>query len=236
MSCDSLCALANSARLCGGGELSEMALSGDYSTELHYCSVGIPIVSFRLAVRLIFVLVAIFASGSLLPKSRSETEAPWKTFEEVKRTFDSIEPRRTTLQELKQLGYDPYVNPNVTILNYSEVLNKYAPNAVRDEYFEPGIRECLKTQTKCSAHSLDHRPIYRNRVGNFFLEFINYKRRTEITGWRFEAVVVVVVDLVVLKAWSGAPAISEVEESKNPLGPLKDNASTLVPLSLVPRY
>jgi len=189
----------------------------------------------RLAFRLILVLVATLAAScaSLLPNAKIETAAPFKTFEEGKRTYDSIEPGRTTLQELKQLGYDPYVNPNVTVLNYSDVLNKYAPNAVRDEYLEPGIRECLKMQSKCSAYSIEHRQVRRDRVGNLFLDIINYERRTEITGWRFGAVVVVVGDRVVHKAWSGVPAISEVEESLNPLGPLQERAAVLVPLPVL---
>jgi hypothetical protein len=187
---------------------------------------------YRLAIRLIFVLVAALAAGcaSLLPKAKVETAAPWKTFNEVKGTFDTIEPGRTTLLELKQLGYDPFVNPNVAVLHYSDVLSKYAPNAIRDEYLEPGIRECLKTQTKCSAYSIEHRQVRRDRVGNFFLDFINYERRVEITGWRFAAVIVVVDDRVVHKSWSGVPAISEVEESLNPLGPLQDRATAILPL------
>ncbi len=187
--------------------------------------------SSRLAIRLAIVLVAALASGcaTLLPKSKSVTEAPWKTFEEVKRTYDSIEPGRTTLQELKEVGYDPYVNPNVTVLNYSDVLSKYAPNAVRDEFLEPGIRECLQSQNNCSAYLLDHRQIRRDRVGNFLLDIVNFKRRTSVTGWRFGAVVVVVGDRVVHKSWNGVPAISEVEESLNPLGPLQDSVSSLLP-------
>lgn len=187
--------------------------------------------SSRIAVRLIVVLFAGLADGcsSLLPKSKSETEAPWKTFEEVKRSFDSIEPGQTTLQELKLLGYDQEVNPNVTVLNYTEVLNKYAPNVVRDEYLEPGIRECLKTLPQCSALALEHRQIHRDRVGNFFLDIVNFERRTVITGWRFGAVVVVVGDRVVHKSWSGVPAISEVEQNRNPLGPLQDRATSLLP-------
>ena len=187
--------------------------------------------SSRIAVRLIIVLSAGLAEGcsSLLPQSKSETEAPWKTFEEVKRSFDSIEPGQTTLQELKLLGYDQEVNPNVTVLNYTEVLNKYAPNVVRDEYLEPGIRECLKTLPQCSALALEHRRIHRDRVGNFFLDIVNFERRTVITGWRFGAVVVVVGDRVVHKSWSGVPAISEVEQNRNPLGPLQDRAGSLLP-------
>ncbi|HKQ22934.1 MAG TPA: hypothetical protein VJT81_00650 [Burkholderiales bacterium] len=184
----------------------------------------------RIAARLVLVLVASLAAGcaSLLPQSRSETEAPWKTFEEVKRSFDSIQPGQTTLQELKLLGYDQDVNPNVTVLNYTEVLNKYAPNVVRDEYLEPGIRECLKTLNQCSAFALDHRQIHRDRVGNFFLDIVNFERRTVVSGWRFGSVVVVVGDRVVHKSWSGVPSISEVEENRNPLGPLQDRAASLI--------
>ena len=186
----------------------------------------------RLFIHLILVLVASLAAGcaSLLPKAKTETAAPWKTFNAVKGTFDTIEPGRTTLAELKQLGYDPFVNPNVTVLHYSEVLSRYAPNAARDEYLEPGIRECLKTQIKCSGYSIEHRLVRRDRVGNFLLDFINYERRVEITGWRFAAVVVVVDDRVVHKSWSGVPAISEVEESLNPLGLLQDSARSVIPL------
>lgn len=208
-----------------------MALSGDCSTGPHYCSVGVQIMSSRLAVRLVLVLVATLASGcaTLLPKSTSETEAPWKTFTEIKHTFDNIEPGRTTLQELQQLGYDPYVNANVTVLNYNDVLNRFAANALRDEYLEPGIRECLTAQPKCSGYSIEHRHMRHDRSGNFFLDFIDYKRRTEITGWRFGAVIVVVDDRVVFKSWNGVPAISEVEVATNPLGPLQGSGPSLLP-------
>jgi hypothetical protein len=184
-----------------------------------------------IAVRLTLVVVAILTAGcaSLLPKAKSESEAPWKTFDEVKSTFDSIEPGRTTLTEIRQMGFDPYANKNVTVLHFSDVLNKYAPNVVRDEYLEPGIRECLRMQTQCSAYAIEHRRIHRNRVGNFMLDFINFERRTEITGWRFSAVVVIVGDRVVYKSWSGTPAISEVEETQNPLGPMQDRSSLLLP-------
>lgn len=170
------------------------------------------------------ILAAVLAAGcaSLLPKAKSDTDSPWKSFEEIKRTYDSIEPGRTTLSELKLLGFDPYVSRNVTVLHFSDVLGKYAPNALRDEYLEPGIRECLQMQTRCSAYAIEHRQIRRNRVGNFFLDFINFKRRTEITGWRFGAVIVVVGERVVYKSWSGVPAVSEVDEALNPLGPLQE--------------
>lgn len=176
------------------------------------------------------VVVTAFAAGcsSLLPKAESETEVPWKTFDDAKRMYDSIEPRRSTLDEVKRLGFDPHENRNVTVLHFSDIVARFAPSSIRDEYLEPGIRECLQMQTRCSAYSIEHRQIYRKRVGNFFLDFINYKRRTEVTGWRFAAVIVVVDDHVVYKSWSGVPAISEVEQTTNPLGPFQDSGPSLL--------
>jgi len=42
-------------------------------------------------------------------------------------------------------------------------------------------------------------------------------------------VVVIVGDRVVYKSWSGTPAISEVEETQNPLGPMQDRSSLILP-------
>jgi len=63
--------------------------------------------SSRLAVLLVILLVATPADGytMLWPKSRSEIDSPPKSFDEVKRTFDGIEPGRRSLEELKQLDY-----------------------------------------------------------------------------------------------------------------------------------
>lgn len=185
--------------------------------------------SYRFLACLSIMLAAALTVGctALLPKSKSETEAPWKTFEEVKQIYDSIQPGTTTLQELKLLGYDPFVNKNVAVLHYSDVLGKYAPNANRDEFLEPGLRECLQSSIRCSAFAIEYRQSRRTRVGNFFLDFINYERRTEITGWRFGAVVVIVGERVVYKSWNGVPSISEVEETKNPLGPVQEKGTTL---------
>lgn len=177
---------------------------------------------------LAFVATTVAGCSSLLPKAEAETETPWKTFDDAKRTYDGIEPGRTTLEELKQLGFDPYRNRNVTVLHSSDVVGKFAPNAVRDEYLEPGILECLRAQTQCSGYAIEHRQIHRNRVGNFFLDILNFRRRTEITGWRFAAIIVLVGDRVVYKAWSGAPAISESEQATNPLGPLQDRGPSLL--------
>ena len=53
------------------------------------------------------------------------------------------------------------------------------------------------------------------------LDSLNFKRRTEISGWRFTGLIVLKDDLVVYKLWGGQPSIKESEETRNPLGPFQ---------------
>ena len=54
------------------------------------------------------------------------------------------------------------------------------------------------------------------------MDFVNLKRTTETTGWRFNATILMVNGLVVHRTWGGQPLVQEVEVRKNPLGPLQD--------------
>jgi hypothetical protein len=171
------------------------------------------------------VLLLVFCTAgcsSLLPHSEARTIAAWVNFEEARRTFDRIAPYKTTNEDLKKLALDPYANPNITILNYSDLARRLLPNGLMAaEYLDPALRGCFAARERCSAYELDQKHMERNRTGNFLLDFFNFRRITDVTGWRFNAVIVLNEDLVVYKLWSGQPAIYEVEKEHNPLGPLQ---------------
>ena len=69
---------------------------------------------------LIGVLILSLTSGcaSMHSSGRSEAKSPWPDFASAKAAFDSITPGQTSIAELRTLGFDPYANPNVRILNY----------------------------------------------------------------------------------------------------------------------
>ena len=71
--------------------------------------------------------------------------------------------------------------------------------------------------------------ISRKRIGNFPLDFLNFRRTTLTTGWKFEALIVVVDTMVVFKQWSGQPKIETTELQANPLGPLQGMGETIKP-------
>lgn len=162
------------------------------------------------------------ACASLLPTSQDKSVQPWKSFEEAKASYDRIEPFVTDLEAVRALGFDPLKTPNMQILNHAQVVHAVVPAPIQDNgIVPPGILVCIKAQDACQGFFMEPNRINKNRVGNFLLDFMNFRRETLTTGWKFGALIVVVEDKVVYKQWSGTPNIVEESVQKNPLGPLQ---------------
>lgn len=161
------------------------------------------------------------ACAGMLPSSHSMTHSPWATYEEAQQAFDQIIPGRTTAAELRALRLDPRENPNITILNYSDVLGHFTPNASTSlETVDPAIRHCILAATRCKGYSIALRSIRKARGGNFFADVLGFRRETRTSGWRLNGLVLIQDDAVVYKVLSGQPRIVEHENRKSPLGPV----------------
>ncbi|MCL6268429.1 hypothetical protein M3P05_00500 [Sansalvadorimonas sp. 2012CJ34-2] len=57
---------------------------------------------------------------------------------------------------------------------------------------------------------------------------MNFEKKTEVSGWDFRAIVVLVNNRVVFKIWSGTPNILEYSNEKNPLGPIQGASDYLL--------
>jgi hypothetical protein len=158
----------------------------------------------------------------LLPSSQDKSLQPWTSFEEAKASYDKIEPFVTDLDTLRELGFDPFNTPNIKILNHAEVVQTVLPSPIPNGIeLPPGIRECMKAQDACQGFYMERSRLKRRRVGNFFMDFMNFRRETITTGWKFGTLIVIVGNRVVYKQWSGSPNIQEESVQVNPLGPLQ---------------
>lgn len=173
---------------------------------------------------LILVTLAIFLTGcSLLPSVRQTTKSPWETFDDAKFAFDKITPYQTSTKELQELGFNPFESPNIRILSYLDIIQRFMSNpSIKKEDLDEGIQTCIEAKMTCKAYEIQPRFSLSQRHGNVFLDLLNFKRKTHHTGWEFDALVVMVNDTVVYKLWGGTPSIDEVREAKNPLGPLQE--------------
>ncbi len=170
----------------------------------------------------LMLCLGLTACAGLLPRGQSVVEGPWHSFADAQRAFDQITPYRTTVADLNAMKLDPNQSPNITLLNYSDVLRRFLPSpSVNADDLDAGVKACIAAKTVCRGLEIDQRSIQRKRLGNFWVDFLNFKRHVDVTGWRFNGVLLIQGDLVVYKLVGGQPSIHEIEENRNPLGPLQ---------------
>jgi hypothetical protein len=170
------------------------------------------------------VLATLLLAGcaELLPKASSQVASPWKSYEEAKAAADRIVPFRTSATELRALGFDPFATPNVQLLNFSDIVLRFPMSAnLPLEKLDPGLRQCFEAGNKCEGYSVNIRETKRDRVGNFWLDSLQFYRVTDVTGWSFNALMLLVDGRVVYVIYGGQPIVREQETNKQPLGPLQ---------------
>ena len=171
---------------------------------------------------MIALAVALFGCSALLPKGEGLIDSPWQSYQEAQQTFDKIVVNTTTVADLRVLKLDPTSNPNITILNYSDILRRFVPSpSINTADLDGAVQECIRARTACKGHEINIRVIKRNRYGNFLADFLNFRRKVDIAGWSFNAVLLIKDDVVIYKLTGGQPVIHEHEETRNPLGPLQ---------------
>ena len=154
---------------------------------------------------------------------RSEAKSPWPDFASAKAAFDSITPGQTSIAELRTLGFDPYANPNVRILNYLDIQNRFLPNqSVRWEDLPTPVRQSIEGKESSVAYELDLTVVTSQRYGNLALDMLAFNRKTHETGWSFKALILLNHDKVLYKLWSGQPHLDRLDQKKQPLGPFQD--------------
>lgn len=181
--------------------------------------------------RMLFLLIMAMATGgcgSLLPSAKQTTVSPWNSFEEAKEAFDKITPHETRADEMRALGFDPFTTPNIRILTYVDIMNRFLPNpSIKKEDLDEGIQSCIDAKANCKAYEFFPQILKSKRYGNVLLDLFNFRRKTIESGWRFQALVVLIDSTVVYKLWGGDPKIDQHRDTKNPLGPLQNAADIL---------
>jgi hypothetical protein len=171
------------------------------------------------------LLLAVLASGcsSMLPRSKHITASPWQSYKDAQQTFDKIIPGYTRAPDLRDdLRFDLASHPNIVILNYSDVLRRFVPNAsVSLSDLDVGVKECLNAKTLCQGYEITQSAVNKTREGNFFADILGFYRETHTNGWSFNGLILVKEGVVIYKLTGGQPVIQTHEETRNPLGPIQ---------------
>jgi hypothetical protein len=168
-------------------------------------------------------VVLLSACASLLPSAHTDS-ATFADFEAARSAVEGLLAPEGSAVAPATAPFDPMHHPNATLLTQADVVRMFfIPNTLMTRAdLDPGVITCVEARGACHGIELKMAKIDKVRTGNFLKDVTNFSRRTEITGWRFNAVILFVDKKVVYRAWGGQPAVNELEVANNPLGPLQD--------------
>jgi hypothetical protein len=168
------------------------------------------------------------ACSSMLPKAQTDSTT-FENFDAARTAIEALVPMKSKRSALVASGFNPATHPNTKILTHSDVVRLLVPTSLlKREDLDPGILVCVEARDRCRGMEIVAAKISRTRTGNFLADFSNFRRNTETSGWRFNALILFVDDLVVYRSWGGQPAVLETEVTNNPLGPLQDVGPSLL--------
>ena len=170
---------------------------------------------------LIFFMLIMFSGCSfLLPSKTTIRNDRWTNFNEVEITYNKVVPKKTSIDDLKKFGFDPYKSSNIKIESYLDIMRRFDLLNTGRNIPEP-VGVCLTKFNKCQAYVANISYEYDKRIGNALLDLTGFREEVLREGWTFQAVFIIQDSLVVYKVWSGEPIKSEYIDAISPLGPLQ---------------
>jgi hypothetical protein len=160
---------------------------------------------------------------ALFPSTSARARTAWTTFDDAQAAYDKVIPHKTSVGELKSLGFDPLTTPNIKILTYLDLIQRFIPNAsISMEDLQPDVKACIESKDCCHAYEMELDLTNSKRYGNLALDVFGFNRKTKTTGWTFKALIIVKDDVVAYKLRSGEPNIDRYDKKTKPLGPLQE--------------
>src|SRR5215475_8203159 len=170
--------------------------------------------------------------GMLLP-SQSELDASaFSSYGDVQGAFEQITLEKTDTQDLAKLGFDPHQSPNVAVLSYLDVVERFMPNSsIAFDRLDPAVQACIFARTACEGYVFKAEHHSFARSGSLFLDLFGFVHTTTETGWTAQVLVLVMNGHVTHKIMSGQPNIRVVRDDVQPLGPVQNLSGTLMTAS-----
>lgn len=173
------------------------------------------------AVGLILMLTLLSGCSSLLPSEQEEALSPFNDYLDAEIRYAQATPGKTTRTELFALGFDPLAEGNGKMLSFIDIRLMFVQPNVPIDYLPEGLLHCLEAKDRCIGYSFEFNKTDTQRVGNFWADAFNFRKKSERQGWIFRSVFVLVDEVLVHKLSNGEPNIRRYEVKRNPLGPLQ---------------
>lgn len=165
----------------------------------------------------------------LLPHKTDVKNSAFKTFQEVQTAYAQITPGQTRTTDLVQIGFDSTESPNVEVLSYLGVIERFIPrDSIRFDNLDPIVQQCIGARERCSGVVFHPERLHQERLGNWFLDVLGFQHTYVNYGWSAEIIILMMDGKVAYKVMSGRPHIEDFHHDVQPLGPFQDLSGTIL--------
>lgn len=172
-------------------------------------------------------LTMLAGCGGLLPDQKAANASPFENYDQVVEAFDQIVPGMTHAEDLPNLGFDARTG-NVDVLSYLNVEERFMPAAgVRWEHLNPAVQACIRAEMYCTGFVFHPGRTSSKRMGALVPDVLGFQRITRSDRWSADVILLVMNGRVVHKVFSGNPRTQNLEDRRQPLGPLQDLGGAL---------
>jgi hypothetical protein len=178
----------------------------------------------RLIASMLVTLVLVGCGGlGLLPRQTDIKNTNFRNYQAVETAYQQITPGATRASDLGQIGFDASESPNVEMLSYLGVIERFMPrDSIKFDNLDPAVQACIEARDRCTAYVFRPERLHQKRTGSFLLDLFGFERQTVSYGWSAEVMLLVLDGRVAYKVMSGHPNIQNFEDKVQPLGPLQD--------------
>lgn len=179
----------------------------------------------------LIVTVGLVGCGGLglLPRKADIKNTNFRSYAAVQVAYHTIAPGATKESDLGQLGFDSTESPNVEILSYLGVIERFMPrDSIKFDQLDPAVQICIQARDHCSAYIFKPERIHEERTGNWFLDVLGFERESISYGWSAEVMLLIQDGRVVYKVMGGRPRINDYHDDVKPLGPFQDLSNSVL--------
>jgi hypothetical protein len=160
---------------------------------------------------------------SLLPRQTDVKNTNFMSYHAVEIAYRQVTPGATRESDLGQIGFDASDSPNVEVLSYLGVIERFMPrDSIKFDNLDPAVQSCIEARDRCTAYVFRPERLHQQRTGSWILDILGFERTTVSYGWSAEVMLLVQDGRVAYKVMSGHPKIQDIEDKVQPLGPLQD--------------
>ncbi len=184
----------------------------------------------RIFLSIAATLVLVGCGGlGLLPYQTDIQNTKFHSYKQVMTAYEQIQPGVTRISDLGDIGFDASSTPNVEMLSYLGVIERFMPrDSIKFDHLDPAVQSCIEARDHCAAYVFRPERLHQERTGNWFLDVLGFERTTVNFGWSAEVMLLVQDGRVAYKVISGRPNIQDYHDKVSPLGPFQDLGNAVV--------